>query len=118
LPLGGIKSPSVLQTLHDALALRGPLSVACDIANRLPERQWLLSYPLSSTPSCYKGIQTAVLKILSIDESCGSDLSTPLINTCVVTFRLEICGMIVPQHDWFPKLDELLKSVSSFLRVC
>ena len=66
LPLGGIQSPSILQTLHYALALRGPLSVACDIANMVPEHQWLLSYPISSMPTCYKGIQTAVLKILSL----------------------------------------------------
>ena len=35
-----------------------------------------------------------------------------------MTFRPEICGLVVPQSNWFSKLDELFKTVNSFLRVC
>ena len=57
---GGIDSPSILRSLHDALALREPLNVASDIANRVPEHQWFLSYSRSSIPSSSNGIQSAV----------------------------------------------------------
>ena len=118
LPQGGIDSPSILQSLHDALAFRGPPRVASDIANRAPEHQWLLSYPFSSMPSCYKGTRLAVRKILSIDESSIPDLNIVLARESVVTLGPDICGSVVPQHDWFHNLEELLKSVNSFLRVC
>ena len=59
LPLGSIDSPSILQCLHDALALRGPLWPASAIANRFPKHQWILSYPHSSLPSGSKGTQSA-----------------------------------------------------------
>ena len=68
-----------LQSLHDARALRGPLEGICDIANRVQEHQWILSYLISSMPSSYKGIQIAVLKILAIDESCIADLSSSIL---------------------------------------
>ena len=110
--------PSILQSLHDALALRGPLSVASDIANRVPEHQWILSYPLSSMPSSSKGIQSALLRILSFDESFIPDLNVILARKSVVTLGPDICGSIVPQHDWFQNLEELLKCVNSYLRVC
>ena len=94
LPQGGIDSPSILQSLHDALALRGPLSVAPDIANRVPEHQWILSYPLSSVPSNSKGIQSPLLEIHSFDESCIPDLSVVLARKSVVTLGPDICGSI------------------------
>ena len=69
-------------------------------------------------PSCYKGIQTAMLKILSIDESCYADLCISLLNKCTVTFCLEVCGIIDSQVDWFLEFEELFKGVISFLRIC
>ena len=75
LPQGSIDSPSILQCLHDALALRGPLSPGSAIAIRIPEHQWTLSYPHSSLPTGSKGIQSALLKILSIEESYIADLN-------------------------------------------
>ena len=101
LPHGGIQSPCILQSLHDALALRGPLSGICEIANRVPEHQWIIAYHVSPMPSCYKGIQATVLKILSIDESCFADLSISLLNKCAITCCPEICGLINSQVDWF-----------------
>jgi hypothetical protein len=117
LPHGGIDTTCILQTLHDALALQGPLNSIREIANRLQEHQWLLSYPVTPMPSCYKGIQTAVLKILSIDESCAV-LSSSLFDKCLITFPVDLCGIINKQLDWFPKLEELFKSINSFLRMC
>ena len=39
LPLGGILSPCMLQSLHDALTLRGPFNGIREIANGAPEHQ-------------------------------------------------------------------------------
>jgi len=118
LPHGGIKSPCILQSLHDALAFRGPLDGICDIAIKVPEHQWIITYPISPMPSCHKGIQTAILKILSLDETCSSDLSVAIINKMRVTFRPDLCGLVVPQSNWYSKLDDLFKTVNSYLRVC
>jgi len=117
LPHGGIESTCILQSLHDALALQGPLNGIIAIAERVPEHRWLIDYPISSMPSCYKGIQTAVLKILSLDESCAV-LSNSLYDKCLVTFPSDSCGNICKQVDWFPKIEELFKTVNSFLRMC
>jgi len=117
LPHEGIDSKCILQSLHEALALEGPLNSIFAITEKVPEHKWLLEYPISPMPSCYKGIQTAVLKILSIDESCAV-LSSALYDKCLVTFPIESCGVICKQFDWFPKLEELFKSVNSFLRMC
>ena len=68
-------------------------------------------------PSCYKGIQSAVCKILSLDESCA-DLSKSIIDKCLITFPVDHCGIINRQADWFPKIEELFKSTNSFLRMC
>ena len=51
-------------------------------------------------------IQSAVLKILSIDESCA-DLSCSLFDKCLAIFPVDICGAIEKQVDWLPKLEEL-----------
>ena len=117
LPHGGIESTCLLQSLHDALALQGPLLGIFAIAEKVPEHRWLIGYPISTMPSRYKGIQTAVLKILSIDESCAV-LSNSLYDKCLVTFPSDIFGNICKQVDWFPKLEELFKSTNSFLRMC
>ena len=75
LPQGSIDLHSILQCLHDALALCGLLCPASVIAIGFPEHQWILRYPHSSLPSVSKGIQSALFKILSIDESCIADLN-------------------------------------------
>ena len=85
LPHGGVQSTCILQSLHDALALRGPLNDICEIVSRVQKHQRIMSYPISSMPSCYKGIQTAVMKILSIDESCTVDLNYTIWNKCYIT---------------------------------
>ena len=77
MPHGGIESTCIIQSLHDALASRGPLNSIREIADRVPEHSWLMSYPVSPMPSCYEGIQSAVCKILSLDESCA-DLNKSL----------------------------------------
>ena len=118
LPQGGIDSTCILQTLHDALALRGPLNGIFAIANRVPEHQWILTFPVSTMPPIYRGIQTAVLKILSCDESCAANLSIAIVPKVKITFPVESCGLINMQVDWFPKLEELFKSTNSFLRMC
>ena len=68
-------------------------------------------------PSCYKGIQSAVCKILTINETCF-DLSNSLVDKLRITFPVAEFGVIPMQVDWFPKLEELFKSVNSFLRMC
>ena len=47
LPHGGIDSMCILQSLHEALALEGPLNSIFAIADRVPEHRWLLDYPIS-----------------------------------------------------------------------
>ena len=106
-----------MQSLHDALALKGPLNSIIAIADRFPEHSWLINFPISPLPACYKGIQSAVCKTLSHDESCAG-LSRAIIDKCLVTFTVEQCGIISMQDDWFPKFKELFKGVSSFLRMC
>lgn len=117
LPDGGIESTCILQSLHDALALRGPLNSIREIADRVPEHAWLLSYPVSPMPSCYKGIQSASCKILSLDESYA-DLSKSLYDKFRIAFPLDVFGVISMQADWFPKLEELFKITNCFLRMC
>ena len=73
LPLGSIDSPSILQCLLDALAFRGPLQFVNTLDNNSPHR-WILNYPRSPVPPGSKGIQSAILKILSIEETCINDL--------------------------------------------
>ena len=118
LPHGGIDSTCILQALHDALALQGPLNGIREITNRVQEHQRIQSYPISPMPSSYKGIQIAILKILSIDESCVSDLSSFLFDKCLTTFLSDIRGIVNNQSDWVPKVEELCKGVNSFLRIC
>ena len=117
LPHGGIDTPCILGCLHDALALKGPLNSIFAIANRVPEHNWLTNYPISRMPSCYKGIQSAVYKILTINESCA-DLSRGVVDKLRITFPISEFGIIPMQDDWFPKLEELFKTVNSFLRMC
>ena len=88
MPHGGIDIPCVLQSLHDALALKGPLESIFAIADRVPEHSWLTSFPILSMPSLYEGTQSAVCKTLSIDESC-TDLSMSIIDKCLVTFPID-----------------------------
>ena len=90
--------------------------MTCDQVTSLRD-SWLTSYPISRMPSCYKGIQSAVCKILTIDESC-SDLSQAVIDKLHITFPVAEFGVIPLQVDWFPKLEELFKTVNSFLRMC
>ena len=55
-------------------------------------------------PPGVKGIQSAVLKVLSLGETCVSDLDIILARKAVVTLGPELCGSIVPQAEWFEKL--------------
>ena len=68
-------------------------------------------------PSCYEGIQTAVLKILPVDES-RTVLDCDLFDKCLITYPVELCSILNKQVDWFPNLEELFKSTNSFLRMC
>ena len=65
-------------------------------------------------PSSYKGIQTAVLKILSIDGSCIADLSSSIFDKCLITYPPDICGLINVQDDWFHEIEELSKVLTHF----
>ena len=66
MPHGGIDSPSILQSLHDTLALKRLFILpSLNSAN-----SWIPSYPLSSLPQGCKGIQTAVLRMLAESETC------------------------------------------------
>ena len=115
LPHGGIESTCILQSLHDTLALRGPRNGIIGIANRVQEHQWILSYPISPMPSSYKDIQSAVLMIVSIDESCIGDSSSSVIAKLLIIFPPDSCGPINMQDDWFLKLEELFKGLVCFL---
>ena len=63
---------------------------------------------LSGNPmlACYKGIQTAVLKILSFDKSCAV-LSSDLFDSChmfllvdvSVSYRFSLDTMIIPSSS-------------------
>ena len=67
---GGIDSPSILQCLHDTLALKVPFVLPClNSAN-----SWILTYPLSSLPQGCKGVQTEVLRLLAESDTCHKDL--------------------------------------------
>ena len=98
MPHGGIDTTCILQTLHDALALKGPLNSIIAIADRVPEHNWIINNPISPMPACYKGIQSAVLKIFSIDESYV-DLSKSLFAKCLITFPVDTCGVVEKRVD-------------------
>ena len=103
--------------LLDALDFQGPLQVVKTLDISSPH-YWLLNYPSSPMPPGVKGIQSAVLKILPLGETCDSDLNIILARKAVVTLGPEMCGSIVPQAEWFEKLNVLFPGTNSYLRMC
>ena len=117
LPNGSIDSPSILQCLLDALDFQGPLQVVNTLDISSPH-YWLRNYPVSPMPPGVKGIRSAVLKILSLEQTCVSDLDIILARKSLVTLGPELCGSIVPQARWFEKLQILSSGTNSYLRMC
>ena len=135
---GGINSPSILQSLHDALALKGPLSeVHCQIRLN-PSHSWILTYPLSvatiplrgsisvatiplqglsALPKECKGVQTAVLRILAGGETCHLYLEQELIKK----LRISLGGLFETVHfqpNWLGQINVVFESSNVFLRMC
>ena len=113
LPRGGIDSMCILQSLHEALALEGPLNSIFAIIDKVPGHRWLLDFVFSTMPFCYKGIQTAVLKILSLDESCAVLNSFCMINVLFLS-RLIAVELHASSMSRFLKLRHFSKTLVRF----
>ena len=67
----------------------------------------------------FSGIQTAMLRILSLQETCSNeDMPVILARKAVVTLGPDNCGSIVPQLDWFDKLNSTFHGSSSYIKMC
>ena len=118
IPLGGIQSPSILQCLLDALAFRGPLNSVYDQVTRFPEHNWILNYPISPLPQGYKGVQSAMLAILSQCECCFSDIQNQILLKAKITFGSDSINAIVLHPNWFSDLCTLFAGTNTYLRMC
>ena len=63
-------------------------------------------------------MHSALLKIISIEESCIADLNIISARKAVVTLSLGNCGSIVPQIDWFENLNSISSGFNPYFRMC
>ena len=113
IPDGGVDGPPILNSLIDALELKGPWEAARVVSQRCQEHAWLLEYPACEFPSSkYKGIQTAVLSVISVSERCKDVAASVATKTCV-TF-----GQIYFQEGWFSELNTVFLELPLYIRMC
>ena len=113
MPHGGIDSPSILQCLHDTLALKGPFV----LPSLNPVNNSILTYPLSSLPQGCKGVQTAVIRMLAESENCHNFLERELVKKLRISLG-EIFVSVNFQPNWLSLLKEVFEESNIFLRVC
>ena len=58
-------------------------------------------------PIGYEGIQSAMLEILSLEETCFENSKVALARKAVVTLGPDNYGSIVLQLNWFEDLDSI-----------
>ena len=73
-----MRSPSILQFLHDTISLKGFLHDVYEQIQVNPLHSWILNYPHSSLPIGSKAAQSYVLSILSGSEMCGNMLAASI----------------------------------------
>jgi hypothetical protein len=113
IPDGGMSDPPLLNSMTDALNLVGPWEAARVVSQRNQEHAWLLEYPASEFPaSKYKGIQTAVLSIISETERSSDVAASVAAKTCV-TF-----GHLTFHRNWFSDLNTVFLELPLYIRMC
>ena len=113
MPHGGIDSPSILQCLHDTLALKGPFVIpTLNSAN-----SWILTYPLSSLHQGCKGVQTAVLRMLAESETCHKYFEKEIIKKLRISLGVQF-GYVIFQPNWLSLVKQVFEESNIFLRVC
>ena len=113
IPHGGMNSPSILQCLHDTLSLKGHLHNVHEQIRINPTFSWVLNYPHSSLPVGSKGVQSAVLSILSGSEMCETSLAASLKEKLKITFGEDLFIAIRFQDSWLAKLRATFASTNS-----
>ena len=101
---GGIDSPSIIQCLHDTLALIGPYVLPC------------LAGATIGTPR-YTGVQSAVLRLLGETETCHKNLEKELIKKLRVSLGVHF-GFVHFQPNWLGLIKKFFEGCPFFLRVC
>ena len=113
MPHGGVNSPSILQCLHDTLALKGPFVLpSLNSAN-----SWILTYPLSSLPQGCNGVQGAVLRMLAESETCHKYLEIEIKKKLKISLG-EMFDSVVFQAGWLNQVKLVFEESNIFLRVC
>jgi len=116
IPSGGLSTPTILESLLNAVNLKGPFEFVHEVGRKHPAHAWLLSYPSSSFPASYKGLQSATRdafvlndKIHNMQNALSQKVTTSF-GGCVVP--LEVSG------TWYGPLEKLLLCCPLFYRVC
>jgi hypothetical protein len=115
IPFGRLDSPCLLGSLLDALNLNGSLRDVNRIARTDPDMNWILNFPSIAFPSHFRGIQAAVLHVLSCGERV-SCLQSELTHKTQVTLGPGSPICVRTRILWFSVLEPVLASVSNFLR--
>ena len=106
-----------MQSLLDAIDFKGFLSKIHVSCAHNPSNSWILSFPHSTVPSVYNGIQSAVIKILHPVVS-ASDMPSELVKKLKVTLGVDLFSTLCFPHDWFTNLKNVFESALIFLKVC
>ena len=108
IPIGNLRSPTLLGCLIDALEFKGSLEVVNSIASEDPNTNWLLTFPASPYPSHFKGIQSAVLSVLVRDEQ-SNDMCRDLAHKASVTLGSVLANTIRIRPCWFANLENIFE---------
>jgi len=117
IPAGGLPTPSVLESLMNALNLCGPYRCVSNICQREPKHLWLSSYPNSAIPAGYSGLQSAAIDVFSYTEKVHC-FSQVLAKKATVTLGLEFASSFQMRVSWFQDLERLLQVLPLYLRMC
>ena len=79
---------------------------------------WILNYPHSSLPVGSKGVQSAVLSILSGSEMCETSFAASSKEKLKITLGEELFTAICFQDNWLAKLRATFASTNSYLSMC
>jgi hypothetical protein len=115
---GSIAEPPALNSLIDALELKGDHGVYAQAAQDSPMHQWFARGPtLHDTSPPLASVQSKVYKVFSKVEKVR-DLSHEMTQKIVTTLGNDLAGNIVVQADWFQRLLPALKECKPHSRMC
>jgi len=112
---GGLTTPTILESLLNAINLKGAFAQVHGLCAKFPVHSWLLDHPNSPHPAAYKGLQSAAKDAFAVLEKV-QDMQSVLTHKVTVSFGLS--EILDVPGSWYTPLEKCyLSALCSFVFV-